>query len=571
LERNLQVEMKRWFWLIFLAPFLVYIPNLEKFAFITLSEYSDLLISHWPNAYFIHNAIFQMREFPLWTDAILGGYPLIANPLAGFWYPPNWLTFLFPYPITYNLLFFAHVFIGALAVYYILRDEEFSMEIAILGGVIFELMPKIWAHYAAGHISLVFSVCLTPLLLLVSRRALASEMKGKYLHLPGLVIAGIILADARWLVYALIVESFFLLYFLDMHSTSIHSSKKKISLYFFGEFLIGLLLSSILLIPLAEYISLSTRSSMTLRDNLIYSLPFEKTIYFIFPQIGGIAEWVIYLGGFGAIVLVLSLVNKQIRRKSIHWLILFLIAWLISISGSIPILSRLWELPGMSLIRVPSRVIFVCGISLCFLAAICLNELYNSRFNKRVTNLSLVGILAFSSLSLILSIFLTNGTKIGIQWGSLSLFVFSTILFIALNRSRLTKAWIYVMTGFVILDLAGVTFQSIRFLEFTKAVSTGESLLQSITQDPSSDFRIFTPSDSIPQQTAAFHQLEMANGIDPLQLKSYVKYFNFKEKDGTILEGYSVTLPPFITGHPRIDNIDLQGQIVATAKDNLWV
>jgi hypothetical protein len=113
------------------------------------------------------------------------------------------------------------------------------------------------------------------------------------------------------------------------------------------------------------------------------------------------------------------------------------------------------------------------------------------------------------------------------------------------------------MSGLVILDLAGVAFQSIRFLEFTKAVSPGESLLQSITLDPSSDFRIFTPSDSIPQQTAAFHQLEMANGIDPLQLKSYVKYFNFKEKDGTLLEGYSVTLPPFITGHPRIDNIDL--------------
>ena len=56
----------------------------------------------------------------------------------------------------------------------------------------------------------------------------------------------------------------------------------------------------------------------------------------------------------------------------------------------------------------------------------------------------------------------------------------------------------------------------------------------------------------MPQQTAAEMGLELADGVDPLQLSSYVDFMN--KADGVPNQGYSVTLPPFRNSIPGIDN-----------------
>jgi hypothetical protein len=65
-------------------------------------------------------------------------------------------------------------------------------------------------------------------------------------------------------------------------------------------------------------------------------------------------------------------------------------------------------------------------------------------------------------------------------------------------------------------------------------------------------FRVYSPSYSIPQHTAVFYGLELADGVDPLQLRSYVDFM--ERATGVPAKGYSVTIPPFSTGDPRIDN-----------------
>ena len=59
-------------------------------------------------------------------------------------------------------------------------------------------------------------------------------------------------------------------------------------------------------------------------------------------------------------------------------------------------------------------------------------------------------------------------------------------------------------------------------------------------------FRIYSPSYSIPQQAAALNELELADGIDPLQLMSYVGFM--EETTGIPVNSYSVTMPPFSSG-----------------------
>jgi len=59
-------------------------------------------------------------------------------------------------------------------------------------------------------------------------------------------------------------------------------------------------------------------------------------------------------------------------------------------------------------------------------------------------------------------------------------------------------------------------------------------------------FRVYSPSYSIPQHVAELYGLELADGVDPLQLRVYADYLT--RAAGLAPQGYSVTLPPFPEG-----------------------
>jgi hypothetical protein len=63
------------------------------------------------------------------------------------------------------------------------------------------------------------------------------------------------------------------------------------------------------------------------------------------------------------------------------------------------------------------------------------------------------------------------------------------------------------------------------------------------------DGRVFSPSYSLPYQTAAQAGLEMVDGINPLQLTAFRNFM--ADATGFSPENYSVTLPPFPNGDPE--------------------
>ena len=91
---------------IWLGPLL---PEIDGFPFWRGAEYSDLLISHWPNANFLWQSLLKWRQIPLWNPTTLGGAPFLADPLSGFWYPPNWLTLVLPISLAFNVVFWLHL------------------------------------------------------------------------------------------------------------------------------------------------------------------------------------------------------------------------------------------------------------------------------------------------------------------------------------------------------------------------------------------------------------------------------------------------------------------------------
>jgi hypothetical protein len=118
------------------------------------------------------------------------------------------------------------------------------------------------------------------------------------------------------------------------------------------------------------------------------------------------------------------------------------------------------------------------------------------------------------------------------------------------NRIR-GSAFGYAVIAFMLIDLGAVNFLSMQPRAPGSVFQEGEEAAVYLSKLPGL-FRVYSPSYSIPQQTAALYNLQLADGIDPLQISAYI---NFMEKaTGVPTEGYSVTLPPFASGNPQKDN-----------------
>ena len=71
-----------------IIPLLILVPFMGDFFYQPGSSFTDVAISHYPNAFFLKQNILIGNGIPLWNPTILSGYPFVADPLSGLWYPP---------------------------------------------------------------------------------------------------------------------------------------------------------------------------------------------------------------------------------------------------------------------------------------------------------------------------------------------------------------------------------------------------------------------------------------------------------------------------------------------------
>jgi len=526
-------------------PLLLLLPGLAAFPYPSSGAiYSDLAITHFPNAVFLKKALFEWHELPFWSSTILSGYPFAANPLSGLWYPPGWLALFFPLPLGFNLLIALHLLWGGIGMLRLLRSEGLGYEAALLGGLAFEAMPKIFAHYGAGHLTLLYAIPWTPWLLLADRRAYQVPHAAKRFLQPGLVLALIFLADVRWTVFAGLL---WLAYSLSRRFTRQHLG------YLLRQFSLTALISAPLSLPLLEYTRLSTRVSLKPGDVFNYSLPPGRLLGLLFPDLGGFHEWILYPGAAIFMLALLALLWGNVRLRGRFWLCAAVVSILFSLGSGIPGLVYLARLPGIDLLRVPSRALFITGMALAAAAAYTLDHLSKGLKDRerRQANLLLAGL---SALVLALSGFVWFASQkitLNFVWGAGMTLATVVWFFLSVNGQARRGLWFAVLMGLVVLDLGLVDHSMFTFRATSVVETEGDRAAHYLAIHPGM-YRIYSPSYSMPQQTAVLSGLELADGVDPLQLQSYVSYM--QSATGVPWSGYSVTLPPFANGDPQQDN-----------------
>jgi len=542
------IAWSKTFWPL-LIPVWIFLSGITGFPYSSNDAlYSDLVISHYPNAIFLQRSLIYDHVVPLWSPTILSGYPFAANPLAGLWYPPGWFALLFPLPLGFNITVILHILWGGLGMYNLLRRERLSHMAALFGALAFESLPKIIAHYGAGHLTLVYALVWTPWLLLATYPQTNGSRWRKVLS-PGFLLAVIFLADPRWAVYAGLLWIAY--YFAGWRKKELRF-RSLISI-FLSQSLIAALLAAPLAIPLLEYTRLSTRISLTANDVLADSLPPIRLLGLLFPDFSGHHEWMLYPGGVVLILTVVTLLTIGYRSRSTFWIAVFLVTVLFALGEYVPGMEALAQLPGFNLLRVPPRALFLSGIALTVSAACGLDVLLEDWMDlpqKRI-KLTLMGLVTFA-LVLTLSIGVITGQwERNYLWGVAMIVAASLGVWLQMGR-RISSTVVFVLfLAISLIDWGQINSSVLTFRDNQIVLAENEQVTTYLSMQKG-NFRNYSPSYSLPQQTAVMYGLSLVDGVDPLQLSSYSEFM--EEATGVNSQGYSVTLPPFANADPQHDN-----------------
>jgi hypothetical protein len=476
------------FSLLFISP-LTLCPNCVGYQY--RSPYSDLMITHLPNAEYLRASLMRYGQWPLWNAQIFAGQPFAADPLAGMWYPPNLLLLILPLPFAFNLLFALHLAWAGYGLFRYLKGRGLRDGPALFGGLAFAGTPKLIAHLGAGHVSLLLAVAWTPWLLIAVERARdAGGLKRG--AIAGAALALIFLADVRWSFYAAALAAADWIAGLPPFGPKREARRSRLAaLAFAAQFL---LLSAALLLPLLDFVARTNRGALTLVDAAgDYSLPVRYLLGLLIPNLRGDHEWMTYLG---VAPLLLALLSLRRGRALRFWWLAVLVAIAFSLGTNFvlfPILFRL--LPGLAWLRVPPRAWFVAALGVCVLAAYGLQLLLDEILPRLKASPALPRLARYVPSA--------RATLIGVA-------------------------------AFTVIDLWRV---DVTLIEARPRPERGPAS-QWIAQQAGL-FRVYSPSYSLPLDDGLQH----VDGINPLQLANTVRYV--EDASGVPVTRYGVTLPPF--------------------------
>ncbi len=166
-------------------------------------------------------------------------------------------------------------------------------------------------------------------------------------------------------------------------------------------------------------------------------------------------------------------------------------------------------------------------------------------------NLILAAVTALAVLSAIGMTILGGEVQIGVIWGAAA-FLTAFILLLLFQKKPTAQPWLAAaLVALVVADVGGANLLGVNFRSKCEVYGEGaNAALYLANQD--GEFRVYSPSYSLPQHTAASLGLELVDGVNPLQLKTTAEFM--EKASGVKSNGYSVTVPAFASGDPKVDN-----------------
>jgi hypothetical protein len=337
-------------------------------------------------------------------------------------------------------------------------------------------------------------------------------------------------------------------------------------------------------LPVVALLSETTRASMTLRDAVVWSLPWQYLAGLLLANHGGFHEWMTYVG-VSTLVLAGVGIGASWRKRGERWLVGWLVGLLVgavwfSLGENGGLFQVLWRIvPGLGLLRVPPRAWVLVVFALAVLVGLGVEET-GRRGDKETGRQGVRGtrrrggwgarrLRRRRQVSLAVGVFptmLVVGYWLVVGVPPLNLVMFGVVTPLAVVVCGLRSAtrntqWLGLAAVLLVaVDLLVVDGTLVEARSPEEVFADGRAAAEWLSAQPGR-FRIYSPSYSIPQHVAELHGLELADGVDPLQLQVYADYLT--RAAGLEPQGYSVTLPPF----PEETDIDIRTALKGVVPD----
>ncbi len=519
-------------------------------------DVTDMLVIHWPKAHLLAQSWQAGHGLPWWTPLILSGMPLAANQLAMLFYPPAWLFTILPIEPVFNGLFIFHLLAGGSGIYFLLREYfRLAPAAALAGALTFALNGKWLAHAAGGHVSMVgavgwlaWSVFGMHMLL----RSLDSKAPGRWLGwllLTAVTVALQIVTHTLPVIYsAYLLGAMALWHTLVAERTHRWRTRLPGGLAALAAaMLLAALLGAAQLLPLLELAGYSNRAlSLELAAEFSFS-PAQLLVGLLLPAIQGGHEYIIYLGLLPLLLLPFGL--SRANRWSWFYAGVFLFALLFALGPATPLHGLFYHFaPGFGWIRTPARIFFVGAIAAAVLVGLAVQRLTTERWPAAARRWVERLAVALGALALLLGLGLAFGFgQLNRATLALALVVPLGLALIVLRVKRLlsSRAFAAAIIALLLLDLGSFDASLLRFVAPAEAFAPGRDAAEWLAGQEGL-FRVYSPSYSLPMQTAAAHNLQLADGVEPVHL-AVVDAF-MARAGGYGDPGFSVTIPHFGAG-----------------------
>lgn len=369
------------------------------------------------NAYYLwhevaRQAVWQGR-LPLWDSFHSAGFPFMANPQVGLFYPPAWLTLLLPANVGISWYLIFHIWLAGFGLYLFARKLGANWLGAALGGLAFAFSGYLGGRLYAGHSVPIATNSWLPWMLLglwlaMGRgRLWAAVLGGVPLGLA--ILAG----HFASMIYLGLAWTAFGLYGLLFPAGT---NRLLLLRQMLIVLVVGTALSAVQLFALTQFSLNSTRvaaPSFEFASN--YSLPPAHLITLLMPDYFGeptrLGYWSVptfeELTYYAGILPILGLILALRRPTRLTWFYIGLIIlglWLAL--GHYSILFKLFYdlFPPFRLARAPGRAAYLFTFAICALLAESLTQWQQHPDRCALTSwlrwtLSLVGLAGIAGLA----------------------------------------------------------------------------------------------------------------------------------------------------------------------------
>ncbi len=501
------------------------------------AAFSDYIVAHAPQIAFVRRAWEAWHTVPLWSPVYNAGYPLYANPLASPAYPPGWLAYLLPVPWGLNLTLLLHLAWGVLGWGCWARGK--GLRAWPWFGLVAGLLPRTLAYFLGGHVTLVYALAWFPWMLW--------GVDARPRWMPAGALALIVLADPRAAVLAAPLLAV--------------AAWQKAGRRAWQDLARWAVLAGLgaapLWLPLLVFTMHSARGRMTFADRTLFSTPWYLALDLWAPlpyppNLG--VEFRAYVPWSIALLALSGWRDRTVRG----WLALAGLGVMLALGRYGP-LALLWRLPGLTWLRVPARFWWLTAFAGLIAAGLVAarGEAPPTTHGYRrgwwfwgVGGLLLRGLgwpLLFSA-HIVPWAYAFASAADALAWWRLRP-----------GRGRVTgwAPWaLALLAGLATLgpyasarDLASIEATDVRVAQrVLRAAGTAPHPWGRRWIGP----RVYSPSYSIGQWTAARLGVPLAYGVDPLYTAAWASWLQRASRVPMV--GYSVVLPPLANGDPDTAN-----------------